>query len=71
MPYLQCEKPLQLISHLQINFCAPNSTPHRLISVDDPSPGLIELFSEGVSLSDTFILYMTMIGYPPTSPLLC
>ena len=30
--------------------------------VDNVSPGLVGLFSEGVSLSNTVILYMTIVG---------
>jgi hypothetical protein len=33
------EQPLETVSQLQINFCAPSSTPHRLGSVDNVSPG--------------------------------
>jgi hypothetical protein len=44
------EQPLETVSQLQINFCAPSSTPHRLGSVDNASPSLIELFSERGSL---------------------
>jgi hypothetical protein len=53
MPYSQWDSPLESVSQLQINFCAPSSTPHRLGSVDNVSPSLIELFSERGPLSNT------------------
>ena len=35
--------------------------PYWLYIVDNVSPGLVELFPDGVSLSNTVILYMTIV----------